>query len=90
MVPLYKDSTVASWKICWVQPKVLVLIINFFSLIFTRIKIEGERLSASQNERILGREGAWKQTKANKGGGGSELGNLEQMYFLNGTVKCEN
>ena len=36
-----------------VQPKILVLIINFFSLNFTKIEIEGERVSSSQNERTL-------------------------------------
>ena len=37
-----------------VQPKILVLIINFFSLNFTKIEIEGERVSSSQNKRGRG------------------------------------
>ena len=37
---LYKDSTVASWKRRWVQPKILV-VINFLSLNLTSIGIEG-------------------------------------------------
>ena len=53
--PLYRDSTVASWKTCWVQPEILVLIINFFSLNFTSIEIEGERVSSTQNKHTLGR-----------------------------------
>ena len=32
----------------------IVLIINFFSLNFWSIEIEGERVSSSQNERTLG------------------------------------
>ena len=66
----------------------LALIINFLSLNFTSIDIEGERVSSGQNERILGcvcvwggggRGGAQKRTR----GKGSKLGNLEQMYLLN-------
>ena len=60
------------------------VIINFFSLNFTSIEIEGERVSSSQNERTLGGGGARKQTRANKGEGeGSNLGNFERTYFLN-------
>ena len=49
------------------------VIIIFFSLNFTSIEIEGERVSSSQNERTLGgwrdAGGARKGTRANKGGG---------------------
>ena len=37
----------------WVQPKILVLITNFFSLNFRSIEIEGERLSSCQSKRTL-------------------------------------
>ena len=57
----------------------LVLIINFFSLNFKSIEIEGERVSSSQNERPLwgvGGEGGGRvlknehgQTRGEKGGG---------------------
>ena len=42
-------------------------------------------MSSSQNERTLGERGggARKLTRANKGRGGSKLGNLERTYFLN-------
>ena len=70
----------------------LVLIINFFSLNFKSIEIEGERVSSSQNERPLwgvGGEGGGRvlknehgQTRGEKGGGVSKLENLEQTYFL--------
>ena len=80
MVPLYRDSTVAHW----VQPKILVLIINLFSLNFKSIKIEGERVSFSQNERTLEERGAArKRTRTNKGGGRSKPENLERTYFFN-------
>ena len=69
----------------------LVLIINFFSLNFKSIEIEGERVSSSQNERPLwgvGGEGGGRvlknehgQTRGEKGGV-SKLENLEQTYFL--------
>ena len=51
----------ASWKTRWVQPKILVLIIKFFSVNFTSIEIEGERVSSSQNERNLGGDGGGKE-----------------------------
>ena len=43
-------------------------------------------MSSSQNKRTLGLGGrggggTQKQTRANKGGGGSKLGNLERTYF---------
>ena len=55
-----------------VQPKILVLIINFLSLNFTSMELEWERLSSNQNERTLGvgEGGARKRTRTNKGGGG--------------------
>ena len=57
------------------------------SLSFTSIEIEGEWASSSQNKRTLGGGdgggGALKQTRTNKGGGASKLGNLERTYFLN-------
>ena len=69
---------------CVVQPKILVLIINLFSLNLISREIKGERGSSSLNLRPLGGGGARKRTRANKRGGGeSKLGNLEQMYFLN-------
>ena len=56
-----------------------MFIINFLSLNFTSVKIEGERVSFNQNERTLGEGGARKRTRPNKGGeGGSKLGNLER------------
>ena len=80
--PVYRDS--------FVQPKTLVLIINFFSLNFTSVEIEGERVSSSQNKRTLkggGRVGgcARKQTRVNKVGEreGVKTWDLEQTYFLN-------
>ena len=74
--PLYWDFTVASQKIHWVQPKILVAVINF-----CYIKIEVERVSSSQNERTLWRGGGL--LKNEQGGWeGSKLGNLEQTYFL--------
>ena len=54
----------------WVQPKILVLIINLFSLNFTSIEIEGERISSSQNKRVLGEgvlENEQGQTKGERG-----------------------
>ena len=48
--PLNRDSTVGSQKTRRVQPKILVLIIDFFSLNLS-IEIEGKRVSSSQNER---------------------------------------
>ena len=68
--PLYRDSTVASYKKRWVQPKILVLIINFFSLNFTSTEIEGERLSSSQNEGTLGRGGVFENEQARTRGRG--------------------
>ena len=40
-------------------------------------------MSSSQNKRTLGLggRGTQKQTRGNKGGGGSKLGNLERTYF---------
>ena len=52
----------------FVQPKTLVLIINFFSLNFTSVEIEGERVSSSQNKHTLGGGG---------GGGGDVLENKQ-------------
>ena len=69
-----------------------VLIINFLSLNFTSIEIEGERVTSIQKERTLVGGGgggggcAQKRTRVNKeeeGGSGSKLGNLERTYFLN-------
>ena len=47
----------------------LLITINFFSVNFRSIEIGGEKVSSSQNERTLGRWGAKKQTRMNKGGG---------------------
>ena len=62
----------------------------FFSLNFTSIEIEGERVSSSQKERTYGGRGGGGGgcSKTNKGkqgerGGGSKPGNLERTYFLN-------
>ena len=77
--PLYGDSTVASWKTHWVQTKILSLIINFFSLNFTSIEIERERVSSSQSERTL-LACAWKRTR---GGGGGVKTREYWAYFLN-------
>ena len=43
-----------------------MLIINFFSLNFTSVEIEGERVSSSQNERSLEVGGGWGCSKMNK------------------------
>ena len=75
---IMKDYNIqfCQWMACdrfetrWVQPRILLLIINFFSLNFTSIKIEGERGSSSQNERTIGGRGAQKRTKMNKRGRG--------------------
>ena len=76
------DSTVASEKTRPVQPKILVLIINFFSLNFTSIEIEVESVSSSQNKHTLGGEGgARKQTRVKKGEGGQNSGNLSERTF---------
>ena len=71
--PLYRDSTVASTT-RWVQPKILVLIINLFSLNFISVKIEGEKVNSSQNECTLGGGGggARKMNEDEQGGGGGE------------------
>ena len=61
----------------------LVHIINFFSLNFTSIEIEGERVSSSQNEPALAGGEFSKRSNAEQGGLGSKLGNLERTYFLN-------
>ena len=50
------------------------VIINFFSLNFTSIETEGEKVSSSQNERTLGWSGGW---------GASKFGDFERTYFLN-------
>ena len=65
--------------------------LNFFSLNFRSIEIEGERVSSNQNKRTLWgpgeggeeREGARKRTRAKRGEKGSKLGDLERTYFLN-------
>ena len=49
-----------------------VLIINFLSLNFTSIEIEGERVSCSQNERALG---------GGRGGGCQNSGILSERPF---------
>ena len=61
-----------------VQPKILVLIINFFSLHFTIIEIEGERGSSSQKERIL---------RGKRGGGGRDEG-LQKSRILSERTFC--
>ena len=59
------------------QPKILVLIINFLSLNFTSIEIEGERVSSNQNEHTKGVRGGGENSKTNKGEqGGREGQNL--------------
>ena len=57
--PLFRDSILACWKTRWLQPKKPVRIINFFSLNFTSIEIEHERMSSSQNKRSLEGEEGW-------------------------------
>ena len=77
-----------------VQPKILVLISNFFSLNFTSIEIEGEMVSSSQNDRTLaGWEGGWgecsKMNKDEQGGrlgGGGEVKNRKN--WLNKPFEC--
>ena len=86
---IMKDYNIqfCQWMACdrfetrWVQPRILLLIINFFSLNFTSIKIEGERGSSSQNERTIGGRGAQKRTKMNKRGrgGGQNSGILSDL-----------
>ena len=61
----------------------IVLIINLFSLNFSSIEIEGERVSSSQNKRTLGGGGVLENEKGQtRGEEGSKLGNLERTYFL--------
>ena len=61
------------------------MIINFFSLIFTGIEIEGEKVSSSQNKRTLRRGGGVLENEQGqtRGERGSNPGNLERTYFLN-------
>ena len=72
-----RDSTMASEKTRRVQPKILVLIINFFYLNFTNLETEEERVSSSQSERTLSGGASRKRTRANKGkqGGGGGVQN---------------
>ena len=58
--------------------KDIVLIINFFSLNFTSIEIEGDRVSSSQNKCTLG-ENEQGQTRGEGGQNSEVLG----TYFLN-------
>ena len=68
----------------------LALIINFFSLNFTSIDIEGERVSSGQNERTLGcvcvcggggGGGAGGVLKNEQGGRGQNSGILSKRTF---------
>ena len=61
----------------------LLLIINFFSLNFTSIEIQGEKVSSSQNERTLGEGALGVCSKTNKGkqGGIQNLGILSELTF---------
>ena len=77
--PLYRDSIVASQKTRWVQPKILVLIINFFSLNFLSIEIEGE--SSSQNERTLGWGVLENEQGQTRGRGGQNSGIMRERTF---------
>ena len=81
----------------WVQPKILVLIIDFFSINFTNIETEGERVSSSQNKRTLrmgGGVGGWvcarKWTRANKGVWGvkSPKKNTREITWKSGSFCC--
>ena len=82
---VYRDST-ASKKTHWVQSNILVMIINFFSLIFTGIEIEGETVSSSQNNRTWRRGGGctWKRARANKEGGGGQIPEIlsERIFWI--------
>ena len=66
-------------KTRWFQPKILVLIINFFRRNFTSIEIEGHRVSSNQNERTFGGGGG--------GGGGGVLGNEQGRTRGEGGVR---
>ena len=59
-----------------------MLIINLFSLSFTSIEIEGERVSSSY---VPWGAGGWSKTNKGEQGSGreSKLGTLERKYFLN-------
>ena len=59
------------------------VIINFFSLNFTRIEIEGERVSSSQGKRTSGGEGGARRRAGenNRGGGGQNSGSLSERPF---------
>ena len=59
------------------------VIINFFSLNFTRIEIEGERVSSSQGKRTSGGEGGARRRAGenNRGGGGQNSGILSERPF---------
>ena len=67
----------------WVQPKILLLFINLFSLNFISIEIEGQRVSPSQNKSTLGeRRVAPKWIRVNKGkGGGQNSGIFNECTF---------
>ena len=59
------------------------VIINFFSLNFTRIEIEGKRVSSSQGKRTSGGEGGARRRAGenNRGGGGQNSGILSERPF---------
>ena len=75
-----------------------MLIIKFFSVNFTSIEIEGERVSSSQNERNLGgwggggggRGGKRKGGGGARGGGGGGGEGLEKEQGGRGGSKLRN
>ena len=58
------------------------VIINFFSLNFTIMEIEGERVSSSQNERTLRREGVLENEQGPTGDWGGEGEGVKTREFL--------
>ena len=67
----------------WVQQKILVLIINLFSLNFTSIKTEGRGWVLAKTNVPWGGRGvaSRKWTRANKGEGGQKSGILSERTF---------
>ena len=86
--PLYRDCIAASKKTSWVHRKILVLVINSFSLNFTSREIDRKRgrsrVLAKTNVLWRGaRGGGLKTSKGKQGGrrGGQNLGILGERTF---------
>ena len=64
------------------------VIINFFSLNFTSIEIERERVSSTLGG-VCSKTNKGKQ-EGGRGGGGSKLGYFDRTYFLNVPYRDES